>query len=196
MFEIELFIYIKMDLALNNLKGWYAIKPKQPTNSSRIISLLSVPWFHIFLSNTKNVLTDVFNIAEILTGATTQGLSGPGSNGSNELSHQQQALLVKISQSDKDWKNLKLSSNTQIFSCCFKFLPRRCFFWITNIGFYEQKIKMATRILTKECSTFPCALELEPHCQMQFCLIPGIFSVLKTSWDHGVFKLKQYLPRQ
>ena len=30
-----------MDLALNNLKGWYAIKPKQPTNQPTNQSNLS-----------------------------------------------------------------------------------------------------------------------------------------------------------
>ena len=37
--EIELFICVKMDLVLNNLQGWYAIKPKQtnkrPTRTFR-----------------------------------------------------------------------------------------------------------------------------------------------------------------
>ena len=33
LFEIELIICIKMDLALNHLQGWYAIKPKHPTNN-------------------------------------------------------------------------------------------------------------------------------------------------------------------
>ena len=32
LFELELFICIKMDLALNN-KGWYAIKPKKPNEN-------------------------------------------------------------------------------------------------------------------------------------------------------------------
>ena len=31
---MELIICIKMDLALKTYKGWYAIKPKQPTNQS------------------------------------------------------------------------------------------------------------------------------------------------------------------
>ena len=35
LFEIELIIYIKMDLALNNLQRLYATKPKQPTNMNK-----------------------------------------------------------------------------------------------------------------------------------------------------------------
>ena len=31
-FKIELIICLKMDLALNSQQGWYAIKPKQPSN--------------------------------------------------------------------------------------------------------------------------------------------------------------------
>ena len=41
MFEIELIICLKMDLALNNLQSWYATKPtNQPTNQPTIIAEL------------------------------------------------------------------------------------------------------------------------------------------------------------
>ena len=43
MFEIELIICIKMDLALNNIQGWYAIKPNQPENPSQPLLSLLIP---------------------------------------------------------------------------------------------------------------------------------------------------------
>ena len=51
--KIELTIYIKMDLALNNFKSWYAIKPNQPTNliKKNPPYLLNDPHIHKYLNS-------------------------------------------------------------------------------------------------------------------------------------------------
>ena len=53
LFEIELIICLKMDLALNNNK-WYAIKPKQPTNQPTPVAKWErrnhkILWFFIYI---------------------------------------------------------------------------------------------------------------------------------------------------
>ena len=56
MFEIELFVRIKMDLAFNNQNGWYAVKPNQtkPNLELSILKfgtkrLLLVTWNHMII---------------------------------------------------------------------------------------------------------------------------------------------------
>ena len=48
LFEIELFICIKMDLALMTYKGWCAIKPNQ-TKTKSLIWLYKKQWIFTYL---------------------------------------------------------------------------------------------------------------------------------------------------
>ena len=79
MFEIELIIRIKMDLPLDNLQGWYTIKPKHPTNFNK--------WLNI----------SIWPIDQTLTNSTALHQNGPGSNGNEGILHILQSSRIGAS---------------------------------------------------------------------------------------------------
>ena len=62
--------------------------------------LHKVIWYQVFLSNTNNLQTSIWPQYEYLTGTTTPGQNGPGSNDNEGVPHTPQILRIVALPSD------------------------------------------------------------------------------------------------